>query len=118
MLIIKDTIRIEDRENYVEFFVKLMCNLYNINLSRGGRMLVAYYILYNIEEDTHKKFLKDKRVGNMNSLYNLRGELKKYNVLIKGRYDNEYLLSEHFNSKIEEKVGFLITIENGLHKDR
>lgn len=117
MLIIKDTIKIKDRENFVEFFVRLMCVLYNINLSRGGRMLVVYYMLYGIEEETHKRFIKDNRASNMNSLYNLRGELKKFNVLVKGRYENEYSLSEHFNSKIEEKVGFLISVENELREN-
>lgn len=114
MLIIKDKITIKDKENYVELFVKLMCILYNINLSRGGRMLVVYYMLYGIDKEVHKKFLKDKRVSNMNSLYNLRGELMRFNVLVKGRYDNEHSLSEHFSSKIEQKVGFVISIENEL----
>lgn len=117
MLLIKDTIKISDKENYTELFVKLMCVLYNINLSRGGRMLVVYYMLYGISQETHAKFIKDKRASNMNSLYNLRGELKEFNVLIRGRYENEYSLSEHFNSVIENEVGFLIKLKNELRED-
>lgn len=114
MLLIRNKFNITDKENYVEFFVKIMCVLYKLNLSRGGRMLVVYYMLYGIDKEVHKKFLKDKRVGNMNSLYNLREELKKFNVLIKNKIDEEYELCEYFNSDIEGKVGFQLLITNEL----
>ena len=90
MLLIRNKFNITDKENYVEFFVKIMCVLYKLNLSRGGRMLVVYYML------------------------NLREELKKFNVLIKNKIDEEYELCEYFNSNIERKVGFQLLITNEL----
>ena len=116
MLIIEDKFDFNDDVKYIHFYVDVMCKLYKLNLSRGAKMLITYYILYGIDKSTHKKFIADKRGASINFVFNLRTELGRWNVLVKEK-DN-YKLSEHFDIKMEDSIGFKLLFKYGENSDR
>lgn len=111
MLIIEDKFNFDDDVKYIHFYVDVMCKLYNLNLSRGAKMLITYYILYGIDKSTHKKFIADKKGASINFIFNLRTELTKWDVLLKEK--DSYKLSEHFDIKMEDSIGFKLLFNYG-----
>lgn len=89
-----------------------MCTLYKINLSRGAKALVSYYILGGINKETHQLFIKEKNASSIRTIHNIRGELRRFDVLVNTRENSEYKLCDYFNLHLEDKLGFQLLLEN------
>lgn len=111
LLVIKNKYTYDEKEKLVIDVVKIICVLNKLNLSRGAIQLVTYYILYGVNNDTHKQFVEQKGVKDMQGVYNLRRELKRFNILLEDESTGEIVLSKLFLLDVIDKIGFQLLLE-------
>ena len=100
----------DENERLISDVVKIVSILNKLNLSRGAVMLLSYYILHGVNTTTHDKFVADKRVKDKQGVYNLRNELKRWDLLNENEDTGEWEIVPEFRLEFENKVGFQLLL--------
>jgi hypothetical protein len=114
MKIIKINKKTNNKTDKLELVISILCLLNNIHLSKTEVKVLAYYVIYKINEKTDKLLMDSRVVKTLQSLRNIKvrldklGFLKRSNDLYKSYEVN---LSKDFDAQADETT-MLIKIDN------
>lgn len=100
----------------LELIISILCQLSDVHLSETDIRVLAYYIVYHINEKTDKLLISSKIVKNVGTLRNIKTRLFKLGFLKKDKdlYKSyEVNLSDEFKDfNNDDEVRMIINIDN------
>ena len=85
--------------------------LSDVRLSETDLTVMAYFMVYNITDET-KKLIVDSKILNPDSLQNTISRLKKFGLIKKSNIGKSYHISDKLSVKLDSEVAMLIKIDN------
>lgn len=89
--------------------ISIFCQLSNIKLSDTENTILAYFIVYKINEITEDLIVKAK-LATADSLKNVMTKLRKVKLIRK--VNKEDVLNENLNLEMQPVMGILIKVDN------
>lgn len=101
----------KDEDLYLKTVARVLCVLYNINLTDLESLLLGYYIKYGYSRNTDKLFLERNNVKGEITLNYLKLKLRKMGGL-QLNPDNDYMdLHKPFKIKLEDLFGLKLLLK-------
>ena len=91
--------------------ISIFCMLSDVRLSETDLTVMAYFMVYNITDET-KKLIVDSKILNPDSLQNTISRLKKFGLIKKSNIGKSYHISDKLSVKLDSEVAMLIKIDN------
>ena len=112
MQLVKIQKKTNGKIDQAKVILSIFCLLSGINLSDTELTVLAYFLVYKINQTTKELILKSQVLKSEDSLKNTISKLKKFGLLRKSSTSREYLLNESVSIPLEPVIGFLIKIDN------
>lgn len=112
MQLVKIQKKTNGKIDQAKVILSIFCLLSGINLSDTELTVLAYFLVYKINQNTKELILKSQVLKSEDSLKNTISKLKKFGLLKKSATSREYLLNESVSIPLEPVIGFLIKIDN------
>lgn len=95
-----------------KILISIYCLLANIKLSNTEKTVLAYFMVYKLNQATKTLILKSKILQTEDSLKNTISKLKGVGLIHKPSLRREYVISDSLNLNLDAVVGILIKIDN------
>jgi hypothetical protein len=94
-----------------KIIISIFCLLSDVRLSETDLTVMAYFTVYQINEET-KKLIIDSKILNPDSLGNTISRLKKFGLIKKSNIGKDYHISDKLAVKMDSEIAMLIKIDN------
>ena len=111
MQLIKVVKKTNSKIEQAKTLLAIFCLLSEIRLSQTELTVLAYFLVYKINDQTKDLIIKSE-ILNADSLKNTMSKLSKFGLIKKSTISKEYYVSEKININPDVKVGMLVQIDN------
>jgi hypothetical protein len=111
MQLIKVVKKTNTKLDQAKTILSIFCLLSDVRLSETDLTVMAYFMVYQITDET-KKLIIDSKILNADSLQNTISRLKKFGLIKKSNIGKSYHISEKIAVKLDSEIGMLIKIDN------
>lgn len=92
--------------------LSIFCLLSGINLSDTELTVLAYFLVYKINDATKQLILKSQILKSEDSLKNTISKLKKFGLIKKSTTSKDYDINDKVNVSLDSVACMLIKIDN------
>lgn len=112
MQLVKVVKKTASKIEQAKVLLKIFCLLSDIKLSESELTVLAYFLVYKINQETKDLIIKSE-IFNEDSLKNAISKLSRVGLIKKsaGRR-KEYFVNDTLNLNLDSKIGMLIQIDN------
>jgi hypothetical protein len=110
MQLVKVVKKTNSKIDQAKTMLAIFCLLSDIRLSQTELTVLAYFLVYKINDNTKDLIIKSE-ILNEDSLRNTMSKLSKFG-LIKRSPNKEYYVSEKISINPDTRIGMLIEIDN------
>lgn len=102
--------KVQGKIEQVKLIISIMTKLMNIRLSDSETIVLAYFMVYGVGDQTKELIVKSKVLAGVDSLNNSLSKLRKVGLLHK--HNKQDLLNSNLDIKLEPIIGILIKLDN------
>lgn len=111
MQLIKVVKKTNSKIEQAKTLLSIFCLLSEIKLSQAELTVLAYFLVYKINDQTKDLIVKSE-ILNLDSLKNTMSRLTKFGLIKRSAVSKEYTLSDQINVLPDNVLGMLIKIDN------
>lgn len=111
MQLVKVVKKTNSKIEQAKTLLSIFCLLSDIRLSQTELTVLAYFLVYKINEQT-KDLITKSELLTPDSLKNTMSKLSKFGLIKKSTVSKDYYVSEKINISPDTKIGMLIQIDN------
>jgi len=112
MQLVKINKKTNSKVEQAKCLVSTYCLLSSIKLSDTDLTVLAYFMVYKINQGTKDLILKSKILQSIDSLKNSMSKLTGVGLIKKSTTNKEYLINDSLNVNLDSVVALLIKIDN------
>lgn len=102
--------KVQGKIEQAKLVISIMTKLMNIRLSDSETIVLAYFMVYGVGEQTKDLIVKSQVLAGVDSLNNSLSKLRKVGLLHK--HNKQDLLNVNLDIKLEPIIGILIKLDN------
>lgn len=100
----------ESKIDQARTIASIFCNIYGIKISNTELTILAYFMVYKINEQTKSLIIKSELIAPNNSYDNLLSKFRKLGLIYKINKKN--VITDKLNFELSPVVGIIIKIDN------
>lgn len=108
--LIKIEKKVQGKIEQAKLLILLFCKLSNIKLSDSELKVLAYFMVYKLNEQTEDLIIKSEILANKDSLKNTMSKLRKVGLIV--RKNKQDYINEVLDIQLQPVIGLFIKIDN------